>query len=64
MSIKQILKSRNILCIVPDRRKAEAVRASVESEVSPFKPASILQQYPSVTLYLDRESSSLLRAAG
>ena len=62
MSIKQILNSRNILCIVPDKRKAEAVRASVESEVSPLKPASILQQHPSVTLYLDRESSSLLEA--
>ena len=62
MSIKQILKSRNILCIIPDKRKAEAVRASVESEVSPLKPASILQQHPSVTLYLDRESSSLLEA--
>jgi glucosamine-6-phosphate deaminase len=60
MSIKQILKSRNILCIVPDRRKAEAVRASVELEVSPLRPASILQTHQSVTLYLDRESSSLL----
>jgi len=60
MSIKQILKSRNILCIVPDKRKAEAVRASVESEVSPLGPASILQTHECVTLYLDRESSSLL----
>jgi glucosamine-6-phosphate deaminase len=60
MSIKQILKSRNILCIVPDQRKAEAVKASVESDVSPQIPASILQSHPSVTLYLDRESSSLL----
>jgi len=60
MSIKQILKSRNILCIVPDQRKAEAVKASVESEVSPMRPASVLQNHPSVTLYLDRESSSLL----
>jgi len=61
MSIKQILKSRNILCIVPDQRKADAVKASVESEVSPMRPASILQNHPSVTLYLDRESSSLLK---
>lgn len=60
MSIKQILKSRNILCIVPDRRKAEAVRASVELEVSPLRPASILQQHESVTLYLDCYSSTLL----
>jgi len=61
MSIKQILKSRNILCIVPDQRKADAVKASVESEVSPLRPASILQKHERVTLYLDQESSSLLR---
>jgi len=60
MSIKQILKSRNILCIVPDLRKAEAVRASVTLAVSPLQPASILQQHDHVTLYLDRDSSSLL----
>lgn len=61
MSIKQILKSRNILCIVPDQRKAEAVRASVELEISPMHPASILQQHEHTTLYLDRHSSSLLK---
>ena len=60
MSIKQILKSRNILCIVPDQRKAEAVRASVTLAVSPVQPASILQQHERVTLYLDHHSSSLL----
>lgn len=60
MSIKQILKSRNILCIVPDQRKAEAVRASVEFDVSPTRPASVLQQHEHVTLYLDRDSASLL----
>jgi glucosamine-6-phosphate deaminase len=61
MSIKQILKSRNILCIVPDERKAEAVKATVKLEVSPMRPASILQQHARVTLYLDHESSSLLK---
>jgi glucosamine-6-phosphate deaminase len=60
MSIKQILRSVEILCIVPDRRKAEAVRASVELNVSPMHPASILQTHQRVTLYLDRDSSSLL----
>lgn len=60
MSIKQILKARHILCIVPDQRKAEAVRNCVELEISPLRPASVLQQHPDVTLYLDRESSSRL----
>ena len=61
MSVKQILKSHNILCIVPDQRKAEAVRASVEFEVSSMRPASILQEHERVTLYLDCGSSSLLK---
>jgi glucosamine-6-phosphate deaminase len=62
MSIKQILKSRAILCIVPDARKAQAVKASVELDVSRMHPASILQKHARVTLYLDHESSSLLQA--
>ncbi|HEY8536467.1 MAG TPA: glucosamine-6-phosphate deaminase [Vicinamibacterales bacterium] len=61
MSVHQILQSRRILCIVPDRRKAEAVRASVEGPVTPQVPASILQTHPDTTLYLDPESASLLR---
>jgi len=60
MSIQQILKSRHILCIVPERRKAEAVKACVEMEVSPLHPASILQRHANTKLYLDRESSALL----
>jgi len=60
MSIRQILRSREILCIVPDQRKAEAVKASVELNINPMHPASILQTHERVTLYLDRDSSSLL----
>ena len=60
MSIKQILKARNVLCVVPDQRKAEAVRNCVALDVSPMHPASILQTHESVTLYLDRKSSSLV----
>jgi len=60
MSIRQILRSREILCIVPDQRKAEAVKASVELSVNPMHPASILQTHERVTLYLDCDSSSLL----
>lgn len=63
MSIRQILKARNILCIVPDERKAQAVKACVELDVSATRPASILRNHPGVKLYLDRQSSSLLRSA-
>ena len=60
MSVRQILEARHILCIVPDLRKAEAVRASVEGPVTPSVPASILQTHAHVDLFLDRASSSLL----
>lgn len=60
MSIRQILKAQRIICVVPERRKARAVRDCLEFEVSPMRPASILQQHPCTTIYLDRESASLV----
>jgi glucosamine-6-phosphate deaminase len=62
MSVRQIMKARAIVCVVPDRRKAEAVRASLEGPVDPMVPASILQRHPDATIYLDRDSASLLKA--
>ena len=63
MSIRQILKSREIVCIVPDARKAAAVRASLEGEVSPVVPASILRTHAGTVMYLDQDSASLLKPA-
>lgn len=60
MSIRQIMKAQEIICIVPDARKAQAVQACLAGEISPLQPASILQQHPRATIYLDRESSALL----
>jgi glucosamine-6-phosphate deaminase len=60
MSIQQIMKSKAIVCTVPDKRKAEAVRNSLKGPVTPDVPASILQKHANVTVYLDGESSSLL----
>lgn len=61
MSVRQILKSREIFCMVPDARKAAAVQASVEGPVTPDVPASILQTHPQTYLYLDTTSASRLR---
>ncbi|MFC4871626.1 glucosamine-6-phosphate deaminase [Negadavirga shengliensis] len=63
MSIKQIMKSKNIICSVPDKRKAQAVKDCVEKPVSHMHPASILQRHPSCYLYLDEASASLLEHA-
>jgi glucosamine-6-phosphate deaminase len=63
MSIRQILKSREIICIVPDARKAQAVNACIDGQVSPTAPASILQTHANATIYLDRDSAALLTPA-
>ncbi len=61
MSVRQILLSRNIICTVPDLRKARAVQQAVEGPVTPDVPASILQRHENSTIYLDRGSASELR---
>ena len=63
MSVRQILKARTILCIVPDARKAAAVHACLEGEVSPLAPASILQTHAATTVYLDQASAAQLKHA-
>ena len=63
MSIRQILKAKEILAVVPDTRKAQAVRACFEGEISPMAPASILRTHPNATIYLDKNSAALLSTA-
>lgn len=63
MSCRQIMKSAAIIVSAPDRRKAQAVKGSVEGPVSPQVPSSILQQHKQTSVYLDKESASLLGGA-
>ena len=63
MSARQILKSKEILAVVPDTRKAQAVKACLEGEITPMAPASVLRKHADTTLYLDKNSASLLTSA-
>ncbi|HXA00210.1 MAG TPA: glucosamine-6-phosphate deaminase [Candidatus Dormibacteraeota bacterium] len=60
MTVRQILKAKEIIAVVPDMRKAQAVKACLEGEISPMSPASILRRHANTTIYLDRNSASLL----
>ena len=62
MSIRQILKATKIICIVPDARKAKAVKACLEGEIGPLAPASILRTHANTTIYLDQHSAGLLNS--
>lgn len=60
MSIQQIMKSKGIICTVPDERKAQAVKDCLTGEVTNLHPASILQNHPKAICFLDSASASLL----
>ncbi len=63
LTVPALLSARQVLGVVPEARKAEAVKAALEGPVTPYCPASILRTQPHVTLYLDRDSASLLSLA-
>lgn len=60
MSVRQILKATEILAVVPDLRKAQAVKLCFDGDITPMAPASILRSHPRATIYLDTHSSALL----
>lgn len=60
MSIRQIMKSKAVICTVPDKRKAQAVKDCLTGSVTPKHPASILQRHKAAWCFLDTESASLL----
>ena len=60
MTVRQIMRAREIIAVVPDARKAHAVKCCLEGEVGPMAPASILRDHANTTIYLDTNSASLL----
>lgn len=62
MSVKQILKARHLICSVPDKRKALAVKNTLEQPNNLY-PASILRNHVNCSYYLDHDSAALLTDA-
>ncbi len=48
------------VCVVPEQRKAEAVRRALTGPITPACPASLVRRHPNATVFLDPDSSSLL----
>ena len=61
MTVRQILKANEIIAVVPDARKAQAVARCFHGEIRPMAPASILRTHPNAFVYLDQDSAALLR---
>jgi glucosamine-6-phosphate deaminase len=60
LTIPTLCSARRMLCIVPERRKARAVKEALQGGIEPACPASILRRQAHGTLFLDLEAASLL----
>jgi glucosamine-6-phosphate deaminase len=60
LTIPMLCSARRMLCIVPEKRKAGAVKNALSGPIHTACPASFLRQQSHCTLFLDRESASLL----
>jgi glucosamine-6-phosphate deaminase len=64
LTIPAIMEAGAIVCVVPGKRKAEAVRKALEGPITTECPASILRKHPNATLFLDVDSASLILKGG
>lgn len=60
LTIPALMAARHMLCIVPEKRKAAPVKATLTGPITQSCPASILRLAPHAELLLDRDSASLL----
>lgn len=60
LTVPALCAAQRMLCIVPEKRKAAAVRETLQGPISPACPASFLRRQAQCTLWLDAESASEL----
>ena len=60
MSIRQVLKAKEIIAVVPDTRKADAIKVCFGGTITAMAPSSILRTHPNATIYLNKDSAALL----
>jgi glucosamine-6-phosphate deaminase len=58
LTIPALLAAKQVLAIVPEARKAEAVSRALEGPISTDCPASILRQTSHAHLFLDADSAA------
>jgi glucosamine-6-phosphate deaminase len=60
LTVPALLAPKQILCLVPESRKAVAVRDCLTLPISEDRPGSILRTIDHAHLYLDTDSAALL----
>ena len=57
LTIPTLCSAKRMMCIVPEGRKAKAVRSALEGPITPNCPASYLRSQSQATLFLDSSSA-------
>jgi len=60
LTIPALVVADFIFCMVPGRNKADAVRHTLQDEITPLYPSTVLRTHRNATLYIDEESASKL----
>jgi glucosamine-6-phosphate deaminase len=58
LTVPALCAARRMVCVVPEARKADAVRQALRGPISTACPASILRRQSQCTLFLDAESAA------
>ena len=62
LTIPTLCNVGRMIAVVPETRKARAVRDALEGPIATSCPGSFLRKQAHATLYLDGDSSSLLKS--
>lgn len=62
LTVHALLQPASLMALVPESRKAQAVKATLEGPIAETCPASILRTQGHVHLYLDRDSFALVQS--
>jgi glucosamine-6-phosphate deaminase len=60
LTIPMLCSARKMLCVAPEKRKAQAVKDLLTGPINTACPASVLRGQSNATLFLDADSAALL----
>ncbi len=60
LTIPTLVRPPHLFCIVPGPLKAQAIKYTLESDISPEYPSTILREHPDARLFVDKDSAALL----
>lgn len=63
LTVPALVQAAQVICVVPGPNKAQAVYYTLQGPVTDHYPSTALRRHPRATLFLDRQSASLLDAS-